>query len=460
MYCCGPTVYDFLHIGNFRGAVFYNFMRNWLEFSGFQVDYVYNFTDVDDKILARAKRDKTSPQKLADKYIKEFQKDYQSLKLKSHTHTPRATETIKEMIVLVEKLLEQGTAYLVEGDVFFSVKSFSKYGYLSGRKTEELIAGSRVEPNKKKRDALDFTLWKKVKPEENWSWESPWGPGRPGWHLECTAMIHKYLGEEIDIHGGGTDLIFPHHENEIAQSESCCGKRYVHYWVHNNMIDMDGDKMSKSTGNIITMREFLKKYPGEIFKYLMLSSHYRSRVTVSQNTIHQAISALARIYSCLSKATRLLKESSGQKPYEKFKTLLSKTKEEIKEVFNDDFATPRGLAVIFNLIKKFNALTTDTQIEKEKRAWCAAEFLKFFKDYGEILSLFREEPESFLKNLDNLLLEQKNLSRERVDQLVSERTEARNQKNFTRADQLRNELTALGIELQDAPQGTIWEVSK
>ena len=258
MYCCGPTVYDFLHIGNFRGAVFYNFMRNWLECSGYQVDYVYNFTDVDDKILARAKKENTTPQTLTEKYIKEFQKDYKALKLRPHTHTPRATETIKEMILLIEKLLEREMAYAVEGDVFFSVKSFSKYGYLSGRKTEELKSGARVEPNKKKKDPLDFILWKKAKPEESWHWESPWGHGRPGWHLECTAMIHKYLGEEIDIHGGGTDLIFPHHENEIAQSESCCDKTYVHYWVHNNMIDMDGDKMSKSTGNIITMREFFK----------------------------------------------------------------------------------------------------------------------------------------------------------------------------------------------------------
>ena len=460
MYCCGPTVYDFLHIGNFRGAVFYNFMRNWLEFSGYQVNYVYNFTDVDDKILARAEREKTSPKALADKYIVEFQKDYKALKLKPHTHNPRATETIPEMIALIEKLLEQKKAYLVEGDVFFSVKSFSEYGYLSGRKTEELISGIRVEPNKKKRDPSDFTLWKKTKPEENWHWESPWGPGRPGWHLECTAMIHKYLGEEIDIHGGGTDLIFPHHENEIAQSESFSGKTYARYWVHNNMIDMGGDKMSKSTGNIIPMREFLKQYPGEIFKYLMLSSHYRSRVTVSQNTIHQAISALARIYSSLSKAVRFLKKDTPQTSHKEFEALLTKTKEEIEEAFNDDFATPRGLAVIFNLVKKFNALIANTQATKEEMSWCAAEFVKFFKSYGDILSLFQEEPEIFLKSLDDLLLKQKDLSREQVDLLVNERTEARAKKDFKTADRLRDKLTALGIELQDAPQVTTWEVSK
>ena len=460
MYCCGPTVYDFLHIGNFRGAVFYNFMRNWLEFSGYQVDYVYNFTDVDDKILARAEKEKTSPQSLTDKYIEEFQKDYRALKLKPHTHNPRATETIKEMLSLIEKLLAVGAAYVVEGDVFFSVKSFSGYGSLSKRKTEELISGIRVEPNKKKRDVLDFILWKKTDPKDGRCWDSPWGRGRPGWHLECTAMIHKYLGEEIDIHGGGTDLIFPHHENEKAQSESCCKKTYVHYWVHNNMIDMDGDKMSKSVGNIITMREFLSQYPGEVFKYLILSSHYRSRAVVSKNTVHQAVSALARVYSSLARAVRQVEEGGLVKmPHREFALLLQQTEEAVASAFNDDFATPKAFAEIFTLVKKFNSLPS-TGASKEQLFFCAESFLKFFKTYGKALSLFQEEPADFLKQLDDLLLKRKNISRKQIDLMVEERARVRSQKNFSRADELRNQLTGLGIELRDSPKGTSWEVSK
>ena len=314
MYCCGPTVYDLLHIGNFRGAVFYNFVKNWLESLNYRVEYIYNFTDVDDKILNRSKEKGLKPQDLAEKYIKEFKKDYQSLELTSPTHTPKATETIQEIIQLTQALIQKGRAYENEGDVFYSIKSYPSYGYLSGRNTEDLIVGARVEINRKKRDPLDFALWKKAKPEEAWSWDSPWGPGRPGWHIECTAMIHKYLGEEIDIHGGGTDLIFPHHENEIAQSEGFVEKRYVRYWIHNNMIALGGDKMSKSKGNLITMREFLKKYPGEVFKYLILSSHYRSIVNFSAKTTRQALVSLARLYSGLCKAGNLLKEGKKESP--------------------------------------------------------------------------------------------------------------------------------------------------
>ena len=356
MYCCGPTVYDLLHIGNFRGAVFYNFIRNWLEFSGYRVEYIYNFTDVDDKILNRSKEQGIEPGTLASQYIEEFKKDYQSLGLALPSHTPKATETMGEIIQLVSSLIQKGRAYEINGDVFYSVKSFPSYGSLSGRNTDELLVGARVEVNNKKKNPLDFALWKKTKPEEKWFWKSPWGPGRPGWHIECTAMIHKYLGQEIDIHGGGTDLIFPHHENETAQSEGLSGKPYVRYWIHNNMIAFGGDKMSKSLGNLITMREFLKKYPGEVFKYLMLSSHYRSIVNFSGKTTQQALASLARLYSGLVKAREIVKENERQIPHTPFRKTLKKTEAEITEAFNDDFATPKAMALFFSLLKDFDEI--------------------------------------------------------------------------------------------------------
>ena len=459
MYCCGPTVYDLLHIGNFRGAVFYNVLRNWLEFSGYRVEYVYNFTDVDDKILKRAKEQGITPKDLADKFIKEFQNDYQSLGLKAPTRTPKATEVISDIIELIKKLIQKGCAYENEGDVFFPVKSFAPYGALSGRNTEELIAGVRIEPNKKKRDPLDFALWKKAKPEEGWSWDSPWGPGRPGWHIECTTMIHKYLGPEIDIHGGGTDLIFPHHENEIAQSEGLTEKPYTRYWIHNGMIAVESVKMSKSLGNLISLREFLSGYPAEVFKYLILSSHYRSVVNFSPKTVRQSLLSLARLYSGLTKAQRIADSSEIKKPLPEFQKTLQQKEKAITEAFNEDFATPKVFALFFDLVKIFNEVTENAG--PEEKAFAAAEFLSFFKKYGEVLSLFQESPpEKFLQNLDDHILKSKNLSRSHIEDLVKKRESLRREKNFKEADTLRNELDALGISLQDSRSGTRWEVKK
>ena len=389
MYCCGPTVYDLLHIGNFRGAVFYNFIRNWLEFSGYRVEYVYNFTDVDNKILNRSKEQGIEPGILASQYIEEFKKDYQSLGLALPSHTPKATETMGEIIQLVNSLIQKEQAYEIDGDVFYSVKSFPSYGSLSGRNTDELLVGARVEVNSKKKNPLDFALWKKTKPEEKWFWKSPWGPGRPGWHIECTAMIHKYLGQEIDIHGGGTDLIFPHHENETAQSEGLSGKSYVRYWIHNNMIALGGDKMSKSLGNLITMREFLKKYPGEVFKYLMLSSHYRSIVNFSGKTTQQALASLARLYSGLAKAREIAKENERQTPHSPFRKTLKKTEEEITAAFNDDFATPKAMASFFSLLKDFDEILRK-KFQSLKRHGVLLNSQGFFKNTDKSYPCFRK----------------------------------------------------------------------
>ena len=460
IYCCGPTVYDYLHIGNFRGAIFYNFLRNWLKFLGYQVDFIYNFTDIDDKILNRSKKEGVDPQSISKKYIEEFKKDFKKLKLSPHTHNPKATETISEIQDLIKKLIELGKAYEVKGDVFYSVKSCKNYGRLSGRKIEDLSPGSRVEINKNKQDPLDFNLWKKSKPEENWFWESPWGKGRPGWHIECTAMIHKFLGSEIDIHGGGSDLIFPHHENEIAQSEACTNLTYVRYWVHNNMVITDSNKMSKSLGNIITMRDFLEKYPGEVFKYLILSTHYRSQVQCSPSTIDQAISSLSRIYSSFVRAQSRLSQSKNKKPYEKFKKILEVSEQKIQEAFNDDFSTPKAFASFFFVINSFTSLLDYEKLSKEEQAWCSQELLLFFKKYGEILSLFEEPAEQFLQNLDDYFLKQKNITRKQVDEVIQKRQQARDKKDFKSSDELRKQLTEWGIEVRDTNQGSFWEVKK
>ena len=474
MYCCGPTVYDFLHIGNFRGAVFFNFVRNWLEFLGYQVDYIYNFTDIDDKILNRSVQKKISPQKLAETFIQEFQKDYASLKLSPHTANPRATQSLKEILSLIEKLIQEKKAYEVEGDVFYSIEEFPDYGQLSGRKTEELLTGVRVEQDPKKKEPLDFALWKKSKPGETWSFESPWGKGRPGWHIECTAMIHKFLGSQIDIHAGGSDLIFPHHENEIAQASVLSSQRHVQFWMHNNMIVTKGSKMSKSLGNMMTMREFLNQYPGELFKFLMLSVHYRSPLQFSETSLQQALVSLCRIYDSLAEAQKALGDSNrlGESQPEKqkaeakaqeilkaFEQEIQQAEIEIEKNFNEDFATPKAFAVFFSLSKSFQQKRQEIS-SLESLQKMAQKHLLFFKKWGKVLALFQEEPLDFLKELEDRLLARKSLSREDIDKKVQSRQLARQNKDFKQADQIRKELESLGIDVQDSPKGTSWRLKK
>ena len=485
MYCCGPTVYDYLHIGNFRGAVFFNFVRNWLEFLNYKVDYIYNFTDIDDKILNRAVKEKIPPKEIAEKYIREFKKDYESLQLKAHTQNPRATETLPEIIDLIEGLIQKKKAYEVDGDVFYSISSFKNYGCLSGRKTEELLSGTRIEPDPRKKNPLDFALWKKTKEGETWSFKSPWGEGRPGWHIECTAMIHKFLGEEIDIHAGGSDLVFPHHENELAQSTGLNGKQYVRFWMHNNMIVTEGNKMSKSLGNMLSMREFLKNYPGEVFKFLILSCHYRSPLSFSIKSLEQAVVSLFRLYSSLFKAQQYLKQylktqikldlekadkkrtedsinklkhlgkkTNSNQFIQEFEEELKKTELNIQEAFNDDFATPKAFAEFFSLYHTFQK--QDTKSPLELKAYFSKIYLDFFKKYGRLLSLFQEEPQSFLQNLEDIFLKQRKISREDIEKILEERTHARKRKDFKKADELRQKLEDWKIDIKDSPEKSKW----
>ena len=462
MYCCGPTVYDFLHVGNFRGAVFYNFVFNWLKKLGYEVEYVYNFTDVDDKILNRAMEEGKTAKEIADRFIQEFWSDFKALKLSSHTHNPRVTEHMGDIIGLIESIIAQGRGYVVEGEVFYSIEKFPGYGKLSHRKPEDMQSGERVKVDPKKRTALDFSLWKPAKEGEEF-WDSPWGPGRPGWHIECSAMTKALLGEQIDIHGGGMDLIFPHHENEIAQSEGAHNKAYVRYWLHNNMFTFSGSKMSKSLGNVLTMRNFLKKFHGEIFKYLTLSVHYRSEAEFSKTTILNAVAALARVYSAMNRACFYAKGETALKTSEteKMRTSIQKAQEAIEAFFNDDFATPQAMAQLFDRVRLYNQLVPVGSRSQGASACISQLFLDFVKTYGEPLSLFQEDPASFLKTLDDILLEDKGLSREHIEALVEQRQLARRHKNFKESDRLRDELKALGIELMDNAQGeTAWEVKK
>lgn len=462
MYCCGPTVYDFLHVGNFRGAVFYNLVRHWLERQNYKVTFVYNFTDVDDKIINRAKAENTTAKEIAEKYIGEFKHDFSSLKLRAHDHNPRVTEHIEGIVKLIQRLIDNGTAYEAQGEVFFSIPAFKEYGKLSNRKPEDMLKGVRIEVDPKKKDSLDFTLWKPAKPGEQ-GWPSPWGEGRPGWHIECSCMIFDILGEQIDIHGGGMDLIFPHHENEIAQSEGASKKPYVKYWLHNNMFMFSGAKMSKSLGNIRTMRSFLQEYPAEVFKFLVMSAHYRSESEFSESTIANSISGLSRIYAALRQAvwsTCELKDKN-YKGHAEFAAVLAKAREGVNAALDDDFNTPVAMAEVFEVVRAFNSFVKPGGKITDDVRWISQSFTEFVVGYvGSLMALFQESPEGFLKELDLILIRHKNLDVSVIENLVSLRAQARANKEWSKADTYRDELKALGIDVRDAVSGSVWEVIK
>jgi cysteinyl-tRNA synthetase len=458
MYVCGPTVYDLLHVGNFRGAIFFNLVRNWFEFRGFKVNFVYNYTDVDDKIINRAKADGVDAHVISEKYIQEFERDFASLKLRKHTHNPKVTEFMNPIIAFVETLIKNGVAYEVEGDVYFDVHAFPRYGKLSHKNLEDLESGARIEVDERKKNPADFALWKKAKPGEPF-WKSPWGEGRPGWHIECSAMARTLLGDTIDIHGGGLDLLFPHHENEVAQSEGATGKPFVRYWMHNNMLNFGSQKMSKSLGNVRSARSFIAEYHPEIFKYMMLSAHYRSILDFSPDQFEHVISNLARIYSALALASRVAQAPSEATPAD-FQKVLDTAKAGVESALDDDFNTPEALARLFEVIRTFNNTVRTPGPVTPKKAAVAKAFLQWTGWLGNLMSLFAENPADFLRFLDDMLLKQKKLERASIDALVQERAQARQNKDFSRSDELRKQLTEMGIAVQDGPQGSEWEVQK
>ena len=448
MYVCGPTVYDLLHVGNFRGLIFYNVLRNWLKHLGYSVNYVYNYTDIDDKIIKKSKEENKLASEISSKFIKEFENDFKLLKISKASHNPKCTDYINDIISFISDLIEKKFAYVRNNNVFFSCKKFSAYGKLSGKNIDDLISGHRITINQDKENPIDFVLWKPSDHGEP-GWESPWGRGRPGWHIECSVMANAILGDQIDIHGGGMDLIFPHHENEIAQSESKTGKNFAKYWVHNNFIKFDDQKMSKSLGNIIKARTFMTDYNPEILKYMILSVHYRSPINFSIKQIQQSIISLIKIYTALEQAQNSIKENNNISNISYF----NEEFEIVQTSFNNDINTPIVFAQIFNVIRKFN-----NAFKNEKNENIAKEFLAFFSLVGSILSLFSEKPKKILLELNLILLKEKNISLKQIETEIKKRDKSRMEKNYKESDLIREKLLGMGIELKDTIDGTKWSV--
>ncbi|MDA8792385.1 cysteine--tRNA ligase [Bacteriovoracaceae bacterium] len=453
MYVCGPTVYNYLHIGNFRGAIVFNLLRNYLEHIGYDVTYAYNYTDVDDKIIQKAKDENRSPNELTEFYIKEFEKDFSDLKLKKHDHNPKVTNFIPQIVKFIQDLIEQGKAYEVDGEVFYEINKFEAYGLLSKKKLDDLEAGNRVEVDQRKRNPFDFVLWKPAK-EGEISWDSPWSKGRPGWHIECSAMIQDLLGETIDIHGGGIDLIFPHHENEIAQGEGRTNKPYCNYWLHNNFINVNDEKMSKSLGNFVTARDFNTKYHPEILKYMFLSVHYRSVFSVNQEKIIETIKALDRVYHSIQTAKIIfdkfeaseVEKASAQSSVTK-KLSLSQT--QIEKALADDLNSADMISKVFETVRFFNGHFPKINKANVSHAADAQSYLSWIQQIGEMTALFGEDPDKLMDRFDEILLREKQIDQSKVNELIRQREQAREEKNWKLADDLRNKLDEIGIEIFD-----------
>ena len=457
MYVCGPTVYDLLHVGNFRGPVFFNFLRNWLEHLGYKVNYVYNYTDIDDKIINKSKLENKTTKEISEKYIKEFEKDYKSLKINLPSVSPKCTEHIDDIISFIEELIGKGFAYTSKGSVFFSIEKHQGYGKLSGKNTEDLLAGHRVKVNDDKNNPLDFVLWKPSY-EDDPGWDSPWGLGRPGWHIECSAMSRKLLGSKIDIHGGGVDLLFPHHENEIAQSESRSSTNFANFWIHNNLINFDNQKMSKSLGNIIKGRDFINDYNSEIFKFLILSVHYRSVLNFNKKLINQTIINLIKIYSVLSLAEKLSNSNVEVKESKEYKNAFDVYSKKASGFINSDLNTPGFFSVVFDIVRKFNLEAVNKKPSGELKYFSIC-LLDFFNTYGGFLGLFQESKNEFILDLNLLILKNKNIDVVDIEGAIEKRDEARKQKDYVLSDKIRDKLNSKGIELKDNPDGTTgWSV--
>jgi cysteinyl-tRNA synthetase len=462
MYACGVTVYDLCHIGHALSAVVFDCIYRYLRYKGYEVTYVRNFTDVDDKIIRRAQEEGVSTEEIAARYIQEFYVDMGTLGLMPPTVEPKATEHIPEMISLVQRLVEKGHAYEVEGDVYYAVESFPAYGALSKRTLDEMQAGARVEVDERKRNPLDFALWKAAKPGEP-SWASPWGAGRPGWHIECSAMSQRYLGDTLDIHGGGKDLIFPHHENEIAQAEGATGRLFVRYWLHNGFVNIAKEKMSKSLGNFLTIKEILKEYHPEVVRLFLLSRHYRSPIDYSSQGMEEARQGLERFYQTLGGIEEVLHtegegiaENKGLSPEETAAhQKVDGFTQRFEEAMNDDFNTAAALAPLFEISHDLNRVL---QTPSAHRTEILRKGKEVFALAGGILGIFQEEPPVFLERERERKAQALTITPEEIEALIKERNEARKNKAWARADEIRDQLASQGIVLEDTPQGTVWRI--
>ena len=441
MYVCGPTVYNFCHIGNGRTFIVFDTIRRYFEYRGFKVDFVQNFTDIDDKMIKKANEEGTTVKKIGDTYIKEYYQDADALNIERATVNPRATEFIGEIIKFVKGLVDKGYAYEVDGDVYFSTKKFEGYGKLSGQNIEDLQSGARISVDERKKDPMDFAIWKAQKPGEP-AWNSPWGMGRPGWHIECSCMAKKLLGETIDIHAGGSDLKFPHHENEIAQSEALTGEPFARYWLHSAFVNVNNEKMSKSLNNFFTAREILERYDADVIRFLMLSAHYRQQLNFSEDLLESAKASVERIYNAIGNLENLIDEVSREEMNEEEKAYLeslNKYKEKYIEKMDDDFNTADAITAIFDLIKDTNTnITIDSSKELAQKA------LELIRELGAPLGMFQKSTKGNLE--------------EEIEALIAKRQQARKDRDFTLADKIRDELKDRGIVLEDTPQGVRWKM--
>jgi cysteinyl-tRNA synthetase len=466
MYVCGITAYDFCHVGHARSAVVFDVIYRYLKYRGFDVVCVRNFTDVDDKIIKRAQEEGTESQTIAERYIEAFYEDMDKLDVMRPDYEPRATEFIQEMIALIEILIGKGYAYQVDGNVYFAVEKFSDYGKLSKRKLDDMIAGARVAVEVGKKNPMDFALWKASKPGEP-AWPSPWGEGRPGWHIECSAMSTKYFGSTFDIHGGGKDLIFPHHENEIAQSEAAFGKIFARYWVHNGFVNINQEKMSKSLGNFFTIREVYERYQPEVLRLFLLTSHYRSPVDFSPESMAEAERGVERLYHTIEQVNEFAGDlnSSEQLPTSKdpeFNSLRDKIDSVLTKFhhdMDDDFNTAAALGQLFDLSRALNRFQ-DSRSRKPTREEkkLLAQGMHRLRECANVLGLLQRSPEEFFQDQRQMLLAKLGIDQEEVEGLITERVQARKVKDWARADEIRDKLAEMSIIVEDKPEGTRWRV--
>ena len=439
MYACGPTVYNYIHIGNARPLCIFDILRRYLEYRGYNVKFVQNFTDIDDKIIRRANEEHVDYSEISERYIKEFWTDADGLNVRHATINPKATENIDAIIQIISTLIEKGYAYEAQGDVYFSTEKFKEYGKLSHQPLEDLEAGARIMVGEVKREPMDFAVWKAAKPGEP-AWDSPWGKGRPGWHIECSAMNWRYLGDTIDIHCGGQDLIFPHHENEIAQSECFTGKPFAHYWMHNGYINVDNVKMSKSLGNFFTVRDVAEKYGYEPIRYLLISAQYRSPINYSTDIIEQCISALNRLYTCRDSLDFELKNAADAE-HDGDKAVIdgfNKYREQFVTAMDDDLNTADAIASIFELVRDIN---TNVVGKTPSKALVEGAIAMFDELTGVLGLVYNRKTETLDSD---------------VEALIEARTNARKEKNWAEADRIRDQLKEMGIVLEDTAQGVKW----
>ena len=464
MYVCGVTVYDYCHIGHARANIVFDIVYRYLLYSGYEVNYVRNYTDVDDKIIARANERGISSQVLAEEFIRAFDEDMLALGLRKPTHEPKATEHIAQIIALAEDLIAKGMAYESAGDVYYSVETFPSYLKLSKRNMDEMQAGARIAPGEQKRNPMDFALWKTAKPGEP-SWPSPWGAGRPGWHIECSAMSSTLLGPTFDIHGGGRDLIFPHHENEIAQSEGASGKPFVKYWLHNGFVNVNQEKMSKSLGNFFTIRDILKSYDAEVVRFFILTAHYRSPIDFSDQNLEEARTGLSRFYEALAQLDKALDKADAgveqgavpeslTEPVER----LTQLEERFRSAMDDDFNTALAIGHMFDAVRAINRILAEENTLNGQTQVVLAKGRDDLLRLGDVLGLFGSVPEAWLTLSAREGLDESGLSAADIDALIVARREARASRDFARADQIRDELAAKGVQLLDGPEGTTWKM--